>query len=104
MASPNQTIDTFAGVGRIPYTVSVSEQYTTNRIAFIAIDKGVITVRAKIRGNTRFEDVVNGTINLATKSTMLIRNYDIQEFEFTNSLTNSFTVEILQSEPLQTTS
>jgi hypothetical protein len=104
MSKPNEHIETFAGAIGVPYTLEVSEQYTTNRLAFIAIDKGVMTVRAKIRGNTRFEDVINGTINLSTKSTMLIRNYDIEEFEFTNSLTNSFTVEILQSEPLQTTS
>lgn len=104
MTYPNEHTGTFTGTAGVAYPLEVSEQYTTNRITFLSITSGVMTIRAKIRGSTRFEDVINGTLSLETRSTITIRGHDIEELEFTNSLTNPFTVEIFQSEPIKVTS
>lgn len=103
MSYPNEHTGTFAGTAGQWYELDVSPQYTTNRITVPTLAIGSFTAEAKIKGNTRFETVSCGTIDLSKEATILIEGYDIEAFRFSLNLTNPFTVYVVQSEPIKPT-
>ena len=89
---PNEHSLTTTGTGEL----KVSPQYTHNVITVVGLAVGTFTVRAKEQSNTVFESVQNGTIDLSTCRTIIIRNVQLKELEFTPSPTAAYTVYVKQ--------
>lgn len=89
---PNEHTITTSGVD----TLVISDQYTHNVITVVGLAAGLFTIRAKEQFNTVFEKVVNGTIDLAESRTIIIRNVQLKELEFTPDPTAAYTVYVKQ--------
>ena len=93
---PNTKIETMTGNNT--ETVKVSSQYRANKITIVGLVEGVLTLRAKTDGDTEFESVTNGTLQLDSQHTITIRNTQIAEFEFAVTPTAAYTVKIKQTD------
>lgn len=100
MSKPNIHTEVFAGAADTAYQLEVSPQYTTNEISVLS-GSGRITVEAKHVRNNTFEEVSPGTLILDVSRTMLIKGYQIKEFQFTQTESAAFTVYVTQSNPVR---
>lgn len=94
MTAPNTKIETLTGSG--VEVIKVSPQYKTNVITIAGVIAGKVQIKIKKEGNTAFESIINGQLNVAFDRTLIIRDAQIDNIQFTITPAQAYIVKIKQ--------